>query len=397
MPIVTRDGFSMAEPINTVRLDELHQPDAADAKAVEVASEADVERLMARNSPVALVQIPFASSHDGVGYSLARRLRNLGFTGRIRARGDIISDQFRYALACGIDEVEISEALAARQPEEHWTGDIAPARSYRDKIQKPVIEAPASVFAETVTRVTHYTDRLFSFRITRPASFRFRSGEFVMIGLPDVVRSVYRAYSIASPAWDEEIEFFSIKVPDGALTSKLAHIRVGDTIWMKKKPVGTLVLDALRPGKRLWMISTGTGFAPFASLIRDPETYEKFDQVIVTHTCREVAELQYGFDRVAGVREDPLIGEFAVDKLQHYATTTRQASDRMGRITTLIENGELFADLGVPTLNPETDRVMICGSSEMLADVKALCEDFGLTEGSNSQPGDFVIEKAFVG
>jgi ferredoxin/flavodoxin---NADP+ reductase len=394
MPIVTRNGFSTAEPINAIALEELG---TSEADAVEIASEEAVERLMARNSPVSLVQIPFRSSHDGVGYSLAKLLRNRGYTGRIRAKGDIISDQFRYALACGFDEVEISEALAVRQPEEHWMADIAPAQTYRDKIQKPVIEAPDTVFAETVTRVTHYTDRLFSFRITRPASFRFRSGEFVMIGLPDAGRPVFRAYSIASPAWDEEIEFFSIKVPDGALTSKLANIRVGDTIWMKKKPVGTLVLDALRPGKRLYMLSTGTGFAPFASLIRDPETYEKFDQVIVTHTCRELAELQYGFDRVAGLQDDPLIGEFAAGKLFHYPSTTREASDRMGRITTLIETGKLFSDLGVPTLNPETDRVMICGSSEMLADVKALCEDFGLTEGSNSQPGDFVIEKAFVG
>jgi len=394
MPIVTRNGFSTAGPIDAVFLE---APEAAEAETGLVSSEADVERLLARNSPVSLVQIPFRNSHDGVGYSLARLLRNRGYTGRIRARGDIISDQFRYALACGFDEVEISEALAARQPEEHWLGDIAPARSYRDKIQKPAIEAPASVFAETVTRVTHYTDRLFSFRITRPASFRFRAGEFVMIGLPDAGRPVYRAYSIASPAWDEEIEFFSIKVPDGALSSKLAHIRVGDSIWMKKKPTGTLVLDALRPGKRLWMFSTGTGFAPFASLIRDPETYEKFDKVIVTHTCRQVAELKYGFDCVAGVREDPLIGEFAGDKLVHYPSTTREESRTMGRITTLIETGQLFSDLGVPALSSVTDRVMICGSSEMLADVKALCERFGLAEGSNSKPADFVIEKAFVG
>ena len=156
--------------------------------------------------------------------------------------------------------------------------------------------APDNVFAESVTEVEHYTDRLFRFRLTRPASFRFRSGEFVMIGLPPQVegeRPVFRAYSIASPSWDDTIEFYSIKVPDGPLTEHLQKIKPGDTVWMRKKPTGTLVLDALLPGKTLWMISTGTGFAPFASLIRDPEAYEKFDHLIVTHTCRNVDELTY--------------------------------------------------------------------------------------------------------
>jgi len=177
---------------------------------------------------------------------------------------------------------------------------------------------PEGVFAETVTAVEHYTDRLFRFRMTRPASFRFRSGEFVMIGLPNAEKPVYRAYSIASPSWDEELEFFSIKVPGGPLTEHLQRIQVGDTVLMRKKPTGTLVNDALKPGKRVYMFSTGTGIAPFASLIRDPETYEKFDEVILTHTCREVAELKYGLDLVEAALEDPLIGEFAQGRLRHY-------------------------------------------------------------------------------
>jgi ferredoxin--NADP+ reductase len=196
---------------------------------------------------------------------------------------------------------------------------------------------PAGVYAERVVSVRHYTDRLFSFRITRPQAFRFRSGEFVMIGLPNAEKPVFRAYSIASPAWDEEIEFFSIKVPDGPLTQHLQKIQPGDTVLMRQKSTGTLVLDALTPAKRLWMISTGTGIAPFASLMRDPETYDKFEQVILTHTCRDVAELVYGNDLARGLIEDPLIGELAAGRFTHYATTTRENHPRMGRITTLIE------------------------------------------------------------
>ena len=255
---------------------------------------------------------------------------------------------------------------------------------------------PAGVFAERVVSVRHYTDRLFSFRITRPQSFRFRSGEFVMIGLPNVEKPVFRAYSIASPAWDEEIEFFSIKVPNGPLTQHLQKVQPGDTVLMRQKATGTLVLDALTPARRLWMISTGTGIAPFASLMRDPETYEKFEQVILTHTCRDVAELAYGEELAKNLVDDPLIGELVNGRFTHHATTTREVHVRMGRITTLIENGTLFSDLGVEPLNPETDRVMICGSMDMIRDVKALVETFGLTEGSNNKPAEFVVERAFV-
>ncbi|MCT4657416.1 MAG: ferredoxin--NADP reductase [Cohaesibacter sp.] len=256
---------------------------------------------------------------------------------------------------------------------------------------------PSNCFAETVTEVKHYTDRLFKFRITRPASFRFRSGEFVMIGLPNAERPVFRAYSIASPSWDEEVEFFSIKVPDGPLTEHLQKIKVGDTVLMRKKPTGTLVNDALLPGKRLYMFSTGTGIAPFASLIRDPETYEKFDQVILTHTCREVAELEYGKELVKICNEDPLVGEFAKGRLIHYTTVTREPYPFTGRITDLMESGKLFEDLGVPPICPENDRGMICGSMAMLNDTKAILENkFGLEEGSNARPGTFVVERAFV-
>lgn len=256
---------------------------------------------------------------------------------------------------------------------------------------------PAGVYAEKVLSVTHYTDRLFRFSMTRPAGFRFRSGEFAMIGLMVDGKPVYRAYSIASPAWADELEFFSIKVPNGPLTQHLQNIEPGDTVLMRKKPTGTLVLDALTPGKRLYMFSTGTGIAPFASLIREPETYEKFDEVILTHTCREVAELKYGFDLVEEIRNDEILSEIVGDKLVHYATVTREPFERTGRITDLMASGKLYADLGVPPLNPEIDRGMICGSAEMLKDTKALLEAAGLTEGANNKPSEFVIERAFVG
>ncbi len=256
---------------------------------------------------------------------------------------------------------------------------------------------PANVHAERVVSVTHYTDQLFSFRITRPQSLRFRSGEFVMIGLPNAEKPVYRAYSVASPAWDDELEFYSIKVQDGPLTQHLQKIQPGDIVLLRPKPTGTLVLDALTPAKRVFMIATGTGIAPFASLIREPETYEKFEQVILTNTCRDAADLRYGNELAALATEDPLIGEMAGGKLVYYPTTTREETPNMGRITTLIENGKLFSDLGIPPLDPATDRVMLCGSMAMIKDVAALLEARGFTEGSNSAPAEFVLERAFVG
>lgn len=254
---------------------------------------------------------------------------------------------------------------------------------------------PKGCHALTVTEVEHYTDRLFRFRVTRPASFRFRSGEFVMIGLPNAEKPVFRAYSIASPAWDDTLEFYSIKVPDGPLTEHLQKVREGDVVLMRQKATGTLVNDALLPGKRVWMFSTGTGIAPFVSLIRDPETYDKFETVILCHTCRDRAELTYGNNLIADLRNDPLIGEFS-NRLIHYTTTTRDTGPRMGRQTDLMASGKLFTDLGLPPIHPDTDRGMICGSMAMLRDTKAALEGFGLIEGSNSTPGTFVVERAFV-
>ena len=258
--------------------------------------------------------------------------------------------------------------------------------------------APALPDAQEVTEVQHYTDTLFRFRTTRPRSLRFRSGEFVMIGLLDERgKPLLRAYSIASPNWDDTLEFYSIKVPDGALTSRLQHIRPGEQIILRPKPVGTLVLDALLPGKRLWMLATGTGIAPFASLIRDPETYERYEEVVLMHTCRTVAELAYGRDLVAALAEDPLIGEFA-DRLRYYPTTTREESPHMGRITDNMTSGKVFEDLGLPRgLDPETDRAMVCGSLAFNIDVKAILDGYGLREGANSDPAEYVVEKAFVG
>ncbi len=258
--------------------------------------------------------------------------------------------------------------------------------------------APAIPDAQTVTEVKHWTDRLFSFRVTRPRSLRFRSGEFVMIGLPDDNgKPILRAYSIASPAWDDELEFYSIKVPDGPLTSRLQHIKPGDQIILRPKPVGTLVLDALLPGKRLWFFATGTGIAPFASLMRDPDTYERYDEVIMMHTCREVADLEYGRQLVASLPDDPLIGEFVEGKLRYYPTTTREKSERMGRITDNLKSGKVFADLGIDGISPETDRAMVCGSLAFNMDMKEILEGYGLREGANSDPAEYVVEKAFVG
>ena len=256
---------------------------------------------------------------------------------------------------------------------------------------------PANVFAETVTSVTHYTDRLFVFRMTRPQSFRFRSGEFVMIGLPNAAKPVFRAYSIASPAWDEELEFFSIKVPGGPLTEHLQKIKEGDTVLMRKKPTGTLVHDALKPGKRLFLFSTGTGIAPFASVIRDPETYEKFDQVVLTQTCRLDAELSYGRELVAHMQNDEMMQEVMAGKdLKFHATATREGETKGERITTLIESGKLFTDLGIAPLDPANDRAMICGSMAMLKDTEALLQAKGFEEGANNSPGTYVVERAFV-
>lgn len=218
-----------------------------------------------------------------------------------------------------------------------------------------------------------------------------------MIGLPgENGKPILRAYSIASPFWDEELEFYSIKVPDGPLTSKLQKIKPGDQVIVKTKSTGTLVIDALLPGKRLWMLSTGTGVAPFASLMREPESYEKFDKVILTQTCRLNSELEYGADLERRLMEDELVGEEAQHKFIRYATTTRERSEKMGRITDLMKSGQIFQDLDLPDLDPALDRVMICGSMGLNMDIKKILEARGFSEGANSNPGEYVVERAFV-
>ncbi len=273
---------------------------------------------------------------------------------------------------------------------------------------QPSISGPVLPDAQTVTDVQHYTDRLFRFRSTRPRSLRFRAGEFLMIGLlgdphPETGKRkpLLRAYSIASPTWDDELEFYSIKVQDGPLTSKLQHIQPGDQVIIRPKPVGTLVHDALLPGERIWFFASGTGIAPFASLLREPQTYEDYEHVILTHTCREVAELKYGADLINGIRSDEglreLMGEGFSERLIYYPTTTREGSPKTGRVTTLLKSGDLFNDLGVKGIDPATDRAMVCGSMGLNLEMKEILEGYGLREGANATPAEYVVEKAFVG
>ena len=258
-------------------------------------------------------------------------------------------------------------------------------------------KASGAFYVEKVTWVQHWTDSLFSFRTTRDPGLRFSSGQFVMVGLTkEDGKPLVRAYSIASPAWHEELEFYSIKVPDGPLTSRLQKIQVGDEVLIGRKPTGTLVLDGLKPGKRLYMLGTGTGLAPWLSLARDPEVYERFDEVIVTHTVREVADLNYRELLETGLEQDELLGELIAPKLKYYPTVTREEFKTRGRITDLIESGQMFRDLGTPPFDPAVDRVMLCGGPSVLADLKQQLLDRGFEEGSIASPGDFVLEKAFV-
>lgn len=262
--------------------------------------------------------------------------------------------------------------------------------------QPDVLEEKA-FYSCAVKSVVHYTDQLFAFRMARPDAFRFRAGEFVMIGLQGEKKPILRAYSVASPTWDEELEFYSIKAPGGALTTLLKEIQHGDRVLLGKKPTGTLVADALRPGRRLYLFSTGTGAAPFASLIREPDIYERFDEVVLTHTCRTAAELQYTAELVEAIQDDPLVGEMAAGKLLYFSSVTREDGPHVGRITDLIDNGGLAAGIDREPLDPEHDRAMVCGSMAMLDDLKVLLEGRGFHEGSLARPGAFVVEKAFAG
>mgnify|MGYP006175720707 FL=1 len=249
---------------------------------------------------------------------------------------------------------------------------------------------------ERVLSVHHWTDRLFSFTTTRDASLRFSNGHFTMIGLRVDGKPLLRAYSIVSPNYADHLEFLSIKVPDGPLTSRLQHIQVGDTIIVGRKPTGTLLIDYLLPGKRLYLLGTGTGVAPYLSIIRDPETYERYEQVILVHGVRQVKELAYRDYLTETLRNDEFLGEMVQQKLLYYPTVTREPFVHQGRIPQLLTDGVIAKDLGLPLLDRATDRIMICGSPEMLRDLKAMCEKYGFEEGSTSRPGDFVIERAFV-
>ena len=250
---------------------------------------------------------------------------------------------------------------------------------------------------ERVLTVHHWTDRLFSFTTTRDQSLRFSNGHFTMIGLRQPGgKPLLRAYSIASANYEEHLEFLSIKVPDGPLTSQLQHIQPGDTIVVGRKPTGTLLIDYLLPGKRLYLLGTGTGLAPWMSVIRDPETYVKFEQVVLVHGVRQVNELAYYEYITVDLPKHEFLGEIVSQQLRYYPTVTREPFKNRGRITDLIETGKLEADLGLPRLNPAEDRVMICGSPEMLRDLKRMMEARHFVEGNTSTPGDFVIERAFA-
>ena len=250
---------------------------------------------------------------------------------------------------------------------------------------------------ERVLSVHHWTDRLFSFTTTRHKALRFSNGHFTMIGLRgEGGKPLMRAYSIASANYEDHLEFLSIKVPEGPFTSKLQNIQPGDTIIVGRKPTGTLLIDHLLPGKRLYLLATGTGLAPFLSVIRDPHTYERFETVVLAHGVRRASELAYHDYLSKDLHRHEFLGEMVSSQLLYYPTVTREPYRTEGRLTTLIESGKLFKDLELPPLNPAEDRVMICGGPAMLRDLKRICEQRGLREGSTSHPGEFVIERAFV-
>jgi ferredoxin/flavodoxin---NADP+ reductase len=259
-----------------------------------------------------------------------------------------------------------------------------------------VVKSMSNFNQETVINVHHWTDRLFSFKTTRNPSFRFQSGQFTMMGVEVSGRPLVRAYSLVSAHYEEELEFFSIKVADGPLTSRLQHLKEGDPILVSRKATGTLVLDNLSEGRNLYLLGTGTGLAPFLSIIKDPETYERFERVVVVHGCRWAAELAYS-DLIANVMpNDELVGESVRQKLTYYPTVTREPFRHNGRISLLMTTGKLFEDVGLPPISPQADRFMLCGSPHMLGDIKTILRDRGFVEGNHGAPAHYVIEKAFV-
>lgn len=249
---------------------------------------------------------------------------------------------------------------------------------------------------EHVLGVHHWTDHLFSFKTTRNPAFRYRNGQFTMIGLKVGGKPLLRAYSMVSANHDDFLEFFSIKVPDGPLTSKLQHLKDGDPVIVGQKPTGTLVLDNLLPGKHLYLMSMGTGLAPFLSVIRDLEAYERFEKIILVHGCRFVSDLAYADKISKELPDDEYFGELVREKLIYYPTVTREPFRNRGRISLQIETGKLFEDIGLPPLDARDDRVMLCGSPHMIQDLRTLLEARGFTEGNHGEPGQFLIEKAFV-
>ena len=252
-----------------------------------------------------------------------------------------------------------------------------------------------ALLKEKVTEIHHWTDKTFSFKTTRDMSFRFKNGEFAMIGLEIDGKPLLRAYSVVSPNHEDHLEFLSIKVPNGPLTSKLQHIKIDDEIIVNSKPTGTLVCDYLLPGRNLFLFSTGTGLAPFMSIVRDPETYEKFEKIILTHTVRTSKELAYK-DLLTNLNKDEIYSEVTRNNFIYFNTVTREKWDNEGRITDWIKENTLWKKVGVESFKPEIDRVMICGSEEMTFDLKKMFEKLGSKEGSTKIQGGFVIEKAFA-
>jgi ferredoxin--NADP+ reductase len=249
---------------------------------------------------------------------------------------------------------------------------------------------------ERVLSVHHWSDSLFSFTTTRHPTFRFSNGHFVMIGLEVEGRPLLRAFSMVSANYDEHLEFYSIKIADGALTSRLQHIAPGDEVLVGRKPTGTLVIDNLLPGRNLYLLATGTGLAPFMSIVRDPATYERFDKVIVAHGVRRVKDLGYRSNLEGRLGQHELVGEQAQKQLLYYPTVTREPFPHQGRLTSLVESGKLFSDLGLPALDPGQDRVMLCGGPSMLKDLSRLLEARGLHAGNSETPGQYLVERAFV-
>ena len=423
--IITNKGFSsdewigrsVIEPTNI--LSDNFGEEQLKKSHLKLGNDFQVETLKSFLPYLNAISIEFPSEKDGRGFSLARRLRQLGYLGVLRATGHVMVDQYRHATQSGFNQIAISSKLAKRMPEPYWQQQIDGfTPSYQEKLQSGSTNSYSSkknilikeakniqnlnltntgLVGAVVTKVIRWTDWLFSFRVARPKNFRFQSGEFVMIGLPgNNGKPLLRAYSITSPSWDDELEFYSIIIPNGPLTSQLQHISMGDTLILNPKATGTLLLDSLLPGKRLFMFASGTGIAPFISLIRDPEIYEKFEQIILSHTCREVKDLNYGKSIVETISKDPLIGEYA-DRVFYYPTVTRETFHTKGRISDLLKTGQIFQNLQLSPINQDTDRAMICGSMGLNKDIKAFLETSGLKEGARNHPAEFVQEKAFVG